>query len=261
MDKSFQGPVIYIRHAESLYNHICTEKDLKGESHYNDKFGIELVDCSISNEGLNQIKSLVPKLQEIKARYIFTSPLNRSIQTLYHSLKDHPLFHQMIIFVHPLLSEKICSSCDLSERIENKIKKFDYLKLDFGFFDKLYNKETRDYYFTDFFFNFNKGDILPENYEENMTNIINLMKKNFDTKKESEDLNTLYRRSTKFKEFLKEFLLEKGLEEDEKVLVFTHSTLIQMSTSEMVYTISDIQKMPQDAYFPSNCEGLTIKIK
>jgi len=260
-EKSLNGPVIFIRHAQSLHNKIALEKGSKGID-FEEKWSKDLIDASITELGLEQTQTLSPKLLDLNFTYVFTSPLNRSIETLYYSLKNNPNFSKLKLFVHPLLNEKVSSSCDLSMKIDDKKKFLSYMNinLDFKYFDEIYNDINKDYFFLDFI-GFKKEDLIPNNYEENMRIILEYMKYIFRSKGDViEDFNSIYLRVTKFKSFLKQFISENKLAKDEKILIYTHSSLIQMSTSNSANTLESIEDMPEDAVYLNNCEAITINL-
>ena len=144
-EKSLKGPIIYIRHAQSEHNKIALQKLLEGKDgeDFPEKFSKELIDASITEEGLNQINKMSPMLLDLNFTHVFTSPLNRCIETLYYALKDHPKFATMKFYVHPLLNEKVSSSCDLTMKIEDKQKKHSYMNLDFKYFNEFYIFDTQ----------------------------------------------------------------------------------------------------------------------
>ncbi len=257
-DKSIKGPIIYIRHAQSLHNKAALKYTAE---EFPEKWSKELQDASITDDvAMDQIKELIPTVLDMTFTYVFVSPLNRCIETLYHSLKTHPNFDKMIIYIHPLLHEQVCSSCDLSMKIDEKEKKYSYIKnLNFKYFHENVNNEFKDYYFLDFF-NFDKSQLKENKYEENIEKILEHMKLDFSQSGEgTEDLSSIYKRTVKFKEFLKEFKSLNKIADDEKILVYTHSRFIQLSTSKMASRLTNLDNLT-DSYFPKNCEAVTIHL-
>jgi broad specificity phosphatase PhoE len=54
--------------------------------------------------------------------------------------------------------------------------------------------------------------------------------------------------------------LTNDFEEDDKILVVTHSAFIRMSTTEMAYKLDRIECYPEDCYRPANCEIISLNI-
>jgi len=268
-EKSLKGPIIYVRHAQTIYNKICIdkEKELKTLDFvvFEEKWSKDLVDTSISEEGVNQTKILAQKIKDLNVTYVFVSPLNRCIETMYQSLKDHQNYNKLIIYVHPLLNERICSSCDLSIKIEDKKKLFSNINLNFDYFDEYCSNSNinNDYFYTDFI-NYDKNKIIPNEYDKNIVNIIEYMRNTFTKRGDGidgiEDNNCLFKRVSNFKDFLKRFKQDKKIEGDEKVLVYTHSKFIEMSTSKIALNLTSVDIIPEDAYNVDNCEAVTMEL-
>jgi glutaminase len=73
-----------------------------------------------------------------------------------------------------------------------------------------------------------------------------------------ESLTNMFRRNLKFKEYLNSLEIEK--DDRKKIIVYTHSCFIQISTSKLAYSLDAVHKFPNDTYKPENCEIITINI-
>ena len=251
-EESLRGPIIYIRHAQSKYNQIMLDPN---NIHLKNSF--DLIDCGITEEGKLQSENLGKVLTECKIRTVFISPLNRTIETCFESLKNHKDFEMIKFIILPLASEIIDSSCDIPLTIEEK-------KVRFNSYDK-FNLDwdlCKDYYFLNNIDDANFKEILKDvnysNYEQNYSLYEKGLNICFSNKKSGESLKNLYKRSLELKSFLKDFLSRYGIAEDEKILVYTHSAITRISTSYLAHNLEDIPFYPEDSHHLNNCEFLTI---
>jgi len=251
-EKSFKGPIICIRHAESKFN----EKLKINPQSKND---MDLIDCGITELGIGQCNELKWKLDTMKINTVFISPLNRTIETCYHSLKDHPNFSNIRFVILPLAAEIIDSSCDIPISIDEK-KKERFSSYDFN----LDWEYCRDYYFLEQIdnkeFEEDKKNLNYFNYDSNFPLIVKhleaINKKGFAL----ESLENLYRRAQELKNYLKGFLSSYELKNEEKVLVYTHSAFLKMLTTSIGNDKVKSDQFPDDSYNCQNCEAITINI-
>jgi hypothetical protein len=76
-----------------------------------------------------------------------------------------------------------------------------------------------------------------------------------------ESFKDLSFRSKKFKEFLNQFIKEQKIDlAKEKVLVFTHSGIIKMSSSLIVEKMNEVLFFPNDAIYPKCFDIVKIDI-
>ena len=73
----------------------------------------ELIDTSLSQEGINQCQEAAKALKDYKFDVIFVSPLRRCLQTAHYLFKDNPHFPSMHFIIHEDLREKLHVSADL----------------------------------------------------------------------------------------------------------------------------------------------------
>lgn len=253
--------IIYIRHGQTNYNIICqsTSKEIA-------RTLTDYLDCGLCPIGINQAKELSVKLSKLNIRYVFCSPLLRCLETCRISLGS---MNDLNIYVHPYITETVNGVHDYSRNMSKK--KLDYNKFNWKYFDEIYKDNiSQENYFLDYIDGKNDHAQLckqklkelaitdPE-YENKSKELLKEISSTFQIDRiRGETITHMFERNRKFKEFLKEFKLEN----DEKILVFTHSAFIKISTSKLAYT-EDISEeiFPNDCYSASNCELIPINIK
>jgi len=253
-EKSLKGPVIYIRHAESIFNQVM--HDPKNMYLKNSR---QLVDCGITDLGISQCENLAKSIQECKVKTVFISPLNRTIETCYHTMKEHPDFESIKFIILPLASEIIDSSCDIPMSLEEKKMKFSSYK-NYNIVWDFY----RDFYHLDNIDEPNFQQILKEidfsDYDQNY----GLYEKGLDiclaNNKSAESVKHLYLRSVELKKYLKNFLVDYPLEDNERILIFTHSAISRVSTSTSAQYLEVMDDFPEDCLFMKNCEFITMNL-
>ena len=109
------SPHLYIRHAQSLYNHHS-----EGIDEELIKSNKEFLDANLSDLGVVQSIGLQEKISDLNIKYVFCSPLMRCIQTCYNSLKKHPQRENIIVYIHPLITETVHCVHDYSRKIRLK---------------------------------------------------------------------------------------------------------------------------------------------
>jgi len=274
-ERSDRGTILYIRHAQSIFNLDTyiqkSEKEAKRNKEY--------LDAKITETGIHQSENLSIQTSKYNVKYVFCSPMLRCLETCFHSLKYHPQKEAIKVIIHPLLTETINCNHDFSRKIIVKKNCFNLnseVKFDWSIFDFYFPDEcTQESFFVDYIDELledeNVKELLlkirnPENYRniELMDNLTTELSAFYSDKKvRPESLKKLFLRNLKFKDFLNSYLNEKGhpnLDIDEKVLVYTHSNFIQTSNSKMAYSLEKIDNFPEDSYKPDNCEVISIFI-
>ena len=71
------------------------------------QFSRDLIDCKLSEKGIEQCKEASKYAKEMDFTQIVVSPLRRTMETAYYVFKDHPNFKGMKVVVEPLIREKI----------------------------------------------------------------------------------------------------------------------------------------------------------
>lgn len=263
-ERSLNGQVIYVRHAQTNYNLFTEEMKILKSIRLEEKY----LDCDLSNEGILEAENLFETLKNFDIKYCFTSPLIRCLETSFISLKNHQNVKNIEVIVHPLLNEIISSTQTITKPIKAKKEKYNIdcdVKYNWSIFENYFKEESEQNFF---FFNFIDYNII-ESLKELVTQI------KFSTKDglisqfldifwkngvRPETFNSLLSRTKTFKNFLNEFIKEKQIPENEKILVFTHGGFIKMSTSNIVSSSEKILNFPEDGYAAKNCETISITL-
>lgn len=133
--------ILLIRHAESEFNKLCN--DFKAQNNANPgpdqnwSLDPKVIDADLTPLGISQCEDASAPIREQfpSIKYIFCSPLRRTIKTMHHCFTGYPGFPKSInIQVSPLVAEPLgCSgdtafrTADLSEEF-GQIYNFDFLK-------------------------------------------------------------------------------------------------------------------------------------
>lgn len=275
-ERSDKGPILYIRHAQSTFNFDTTTKITEHEA----KHMKEYTDAKLTETGIKQAENLARQINSHNIKYVFCSPMLRCLQTCYHSLKNHPQKDQIIVLVHPLITETVNCNHDYSRRIKEKKEKFGLnsdVKFDWSVFDFYFPEEHKqETYFIDYIDSLRDEEYVKELFEKirhpenflqgELMDNLNIELNLYYVKKgiRPESIKRMFHRNIEFKEYLKNFIKEKGNpreDNEEKVLIYTHSNYIQTANSKMAYTLERMDYFPEDSYKPENCEVITMFIK
>ena len=71
------------------------------------QFSQDLIDCKLSEKGIEQCQEASKHAREMDFTQIVVSPLRRTMETAYYVFKDHPNFKKMKVVVEPIIREKI----------------------------------------------------------------------------------------------------------------------------------------------------------
>ena len=267
-EKNINGKFLFVRHGKTFYN---KRKELEGTS---DHFKAEptLINAHLCEDGINQAKELQKTFNNIEIEEIYVSPLYRTLQTAYYIFENHPNRENIIIKVHPLITEIIASCHDIIVNIEEAKKDFNLnskVKYDWSIFDSYYkDKKSQNTFFVnniDIFPNNSKDEIklILDNYNSNeyLNSLIKVLHKSIDLKFNGrlETYKHGFYRNLKFKEFLKE-KYKNNNNLNKKVVVISHSHFIQIGTSKLAYSMEKIDEIPKDACLIKNCETISMII-
>jgi len=270
-ERSDRGSILYIRHGESIFNLNTFIKQSEDEA----KRQKEYLDSKLTDTGIQQSEKLSEQLSKYNLKYIFCSPLQRCIETCFHSLKNHPQKDQIRVIIHPLITETINCNHDFNRNIFEKKRIFNdnsEIKFDWSVFEEYFPLELhQETYFIDYIDSLKDErdikDLLSKLREEDNYKNIDLMddlktklSAEYDEKKiRPESIKKMFFRNLEFKNYLKLFLDKKDLNLD-KILVFTHSNFIQASNSKKAYKLDKMDIFPDDSYKPNNCEIISMFI-
>jgi broad specificity phosphatase PhoE len=260
-----KSKIILVRHAESFFNlEIKNLENLKNEIDQHEYFKLKnrirfdhgLIDCEITQKGIEQCRIAGKCLKDYKIKYIFVSPLKRCLMTLENILKISNHSNSDVI-VHPLIFEKIEDSCDVLKDINLNMKshemydwsmfrKIEHLPIyQLKFCDLVYNREKEWIYYNEAIDNLKKFNEYRHHHLI-LNAMEHLSKSNFfieSSKKTFERLQTI-------KNDLNSLISK--LNEDEKILVVGHSIIFKHLASKLVEEISSEPK--KDEYVLENCE-------
>jgi S-ribosylhomocysteine lyase LuxS involved in autoinducer biosynthesis len=264
--KNLNSPYLYIRHAQSYYNQHTQKFDEELI-----KSNKEFLDAHISDLGRNQAEELTSKLIDLNIKYVYCSPMLRCIQTCYHSLKNHPQKDKITVIIHPLATETIHCCHDYSINLTKKQSLYNNqseVKFDWSLFEKYFpDRKKQVTYFLDYVDNLRDDhnvqqiiqkilDTDVDNDEELADHYANFSRYYAENETRPESLRHMFERNLKFREFLKTVDIDR--EKNEKILVYTHSWFIGISTSKLAYTMDMINTLPEDGHKPANCEVFSI---
>ena len=258
------GKFLFIRHGQTYFNKYSKERGSKKV-----KTDKNLLDSELSEEGIKEGEKFSEFYNKFKIEEIYVSPLYRALQSAYYLFKNHPQKDNIVIKIHPLLTEITNAVHDISfDLIHRNKKDFNLnseIKFDWSLFDEIYKTEEEQNFF--YFDNIDRLDnnIIMEQYniisnsfgkENYKDNIINLIKLSLD--KSMESPKHVFERFIKFKHFLKEKYKDNLNETEKKVFVVTHSSFLKCGTSKNIYYYNKDKGMPYDGCFPKNFEVLSI---
>ena len=263
------GKFLYVRHGKTFYNiefeKLGSDKTIKTDPKF--------IDCELSPEGIKQAREKQSIFNSFKIEDIYVSPLYRTLQTAYYLFETHPNKKNITIYVHPLISENVNATHDITIDIKKSKKKFNEnseIKYDWNIFESYYKTEKeQDLYYLNFI------DLLDEKEKNNIINKIYLnygtdnLKNCLSEMVELENKFNLYflesykhifYRNYQFKEFLREKYKNSLNNKDMKVVIISHGGYCKIGTSKKAYEIEKIDKLPEDCYFFKNCEIVSMNI-
>ncbi len=268
---------ILLRHAQSKYN--VAIKSLQNIENFMDsqyfekvqnhiRFGNELMDCDITDKGLQECLKTGVELKGYNIKYVFVSPMTRCLMTCNNVLNaanikvDSSDYPEVII--HPLLFEKIEDTCDLLkyfERNKNKWANYNWDLFNEIEYPHLYQlkycdlipsqnekfaKNKSNYYYNHALENWNKD----KNFDYHDL-VLNSMKSLSHKNEYIESSSKTIERLDEFKQFLISFFKKNKLKENEKVIVIGHSVIFKHLTNTHLLAES---YEPVEKKVLNNCE-------
>lgn len=259
---------LFIRHGETEYNADRNPFTRNENPNY--------IDVHLSPKGIEQSKSLSPLLNSLDIELIYSSPNYRALQTIYLALDSHPNKQNLKIKINPLITDRCTSGYACCLDIKKTKEEFNMeskIKVDWSFFDEYVSKLKWDENFY-YFENLNQFEneyldkfyqnvkTFYENKQENdLKNelIKGIFKESIERKKIPESVKHICDRYEKFKKYLINEHKETINQEDKKVLVFTHCTLLRAATSNRTYDSDDIKQFERGTFHERhNCEFISI---
>ena len=265
-EQNTNGKFLFIRHGQTYYN-----KKSKELGSQKVKLDPNLLDAELTEEGIEEGIKFSKFYEQFEIEEIYVSPLYRALQSAYYLFKDHPEKNNIVIKVHPLLTEITNAVHDISFDLINRNKK-DFnmnsdIKFDWSYFDEKYKDKSEQMFY--YFDNIDRIDenVKMEQYEvisnsygnENYKdNIINLIKLSLD--KSMESPRHVFERFNLFKQFLRDNHKNTLNDCDKKVFVITHNCFLKCGTSKDIYNFTKEDGMSTDGFFPKNFDVLSIII-
>ena len=228
------GKFLFMRHGQTWYNR---STDLTR------RYNPDLCDAHLSDEGINQIKSIQEIINKLNLEKIYVSPYYRALQTVTIALENYPRLKDIIIIVHPKISEVVCGAHDIIFDIKKTKKDFNMdskVKIDWSYFDK-YVKGSN---YEENFFYFENIDLLDEKekneeycklkklYDENdakesyKKELKRFLKEKSKINFKYESLRHPYKRFEEFKEYLINEHKDTLNDNNKKILCVSHNIFI-----------------------------------
>ena len=140
--------VVYIRHAQSLFNfwelvksHKFTQeeidkyaKDVEVVNAFTSKFDTRMIDPRLSLIGKEQANS-TEEYNKMPIRFVFVSPLRRALETCDTIFSRHPNHANIQFIVHPLLREIMNNSNDIPHPLSETKAIYEPKGYNFSHFD------------------------------------------------------------------------------------------------------------------------------
>lgn len=267
-----KGKVLYVRHGETYYN-----QESKKNKSLLVKTNPIYIDSNLTSQGIFQAKEVSKIISQFTLNKVYSSPLFRCLQTTYYALKHHPDVSSIVVYIHPLLIEIVGGMQDWNHDTKGKKEKFNMnskVKFDWSMFDSYYKDDIKRELFC-----IAQSDLIDDSYNKLIKEIEELFNK--DSKNELaiktseivieglinrkelkfETMNHVFRRNIEFKKLLlKDINSSSSLNDDGKIIVFTHSGLAKIATSQSAYTMDKIIGFPKDVYEMKNCECISMNI-
>ena len=264
--KDLSEKLLIMRHGETDFN---ADTD-KGNRITNPKYP----DCRLNQNGISQAKSKQGLINSLTLEKVYVSPIYRAIQTVTYCLENHPNKNNIVVVVHPLVSE--ISNCINDYILDIKQTKKDFnmnskIKVDWSLFDeyvKTIKYEENFYYFDNFDCYegkeimyqklkniYNNGDI--DGLRNGLSELATLR---FQAKIRFESLKHLQGRFNKFCEYIREHHKDTLNDKKNKILVVSHCAYIKIGTDLTPYESEKIQDYHPNCYSPNNCEILSFKL-
>jgi broad specificity phosphatase PhoE len=263
--KNLSEKLLIMRHGETDFN---ADQD-KDNRVTNPKYP----DCRLNQKGISQAKSKQGLINSLSLEKVYVSPIYRALQTVTYCLENHPNKNNIVVVVHPLVSE--ISNCINDYILDIKQTKKDFnmnskIKIDWSLFDEYVKNIKYDenfYYFDNFDCYegkemyqelkniYNNGDI--EGLRNGLSELATLR---FQAKKRFESLKHLQGRFKKFCDYIREHHKDTLNDKKNKILVVSHCSYIKIGTDLTPYESEKIQDYHPNCYSPSNCEILSFKL-
>ena len=230
-------------------------------------------DCRLNQNGINQAKSKQGLINTLTLEKVYVSPIYRALQTVTYCLENYPNKNNIVVVVHPLVSE--ISNCINDYILDIKQTKKDFnmnskIKVDWSLFDEYVKtiKYDENFYYFDNFDCYESNEMYQKlkNIYDNgdidglRNGLSELATKRFQAKIRFESLKHLQGRFIKFCDYLREKHKDTLEDKNNKILVVSHCAYIKIGTDLTPYESEKIQDYHSTVYSPNNCEILSFKL-
>ena len=202
-----------------------------------DKMDVRLADPDLHKKGIAQAEKAQEKINKMNVRYVFVSPLKRTLDTCRGLFGTYPKKKDLIIKVNPLVRELLGSPCDVPvDTLTSRKRDYEPLGYDFSQLEKY---EKKDLFFL---YNMNSPEkerlfeaINKEPSKPYVQVIAEVMKKFRKEQKKGnrkiESFVNARERAVEFAQFLVNFIPTAGLGESDDIVIVTHSLFISYCTA------------------------------
>ena len=213
-------------------NAVEADPDYKYLMTIKDKADTRLADPDLHKKGMAQAQKAQEKINQMNVRYVFVSPLKRTLDTCKGIFGSYPKKGQLIIKVNPLVRELMGSPCDVPvDTLTKRRAEYEPLGYDFSQLEK-YDK--KDLYFLYSLNSPEREQLFEEIAKEPDKPYIEVIAKYMkrfrkEQKKGNRKVESFVNareRAVEFAQFLLNFIPTAGLGENDDIVVVTHSLFI-----------------------------------
>ena len=237
LQKKLRTRITFMRHGESELNLLFRAGKMKRDS-------LDFQDSPLTSQGIIQIENLASSKTLIytnKYKYVFVSPLRRTLQTSFHLFKNSSFLDKMTFLVHPMIREKLDGAGDIPLYKYPELSQIIPLTGNYRYnfhFMKTNNIEQSDLYYIESLQKPMREKLLRNIYinkqkQDPIFYVLDEIRNLYPDKLET-GMN-VKARGEKFIEDLREFIInEKGNKEIEldDILVITHRDFIENLTAK-----------------------------
>ncbi len=263
--KDTEGKFLFIRHGQTFFNSL---KPTRGD--FSKYHSTEFADVRLTEEGIEQAKSLQPTLNKLKIEKVYSSPFYRALQTAFYALENHPNLSNITVIVNPLAGEGFMAISDMLLDIKKTKEDFNMetkVKFDWSLFNEYIKEKIKlnenfyYFYYTSVFPKEEKKliyDRLCEVYKDGKYEDINLLKQELLSvvEKSRKSLDRMERMKVvlkditkifaEYKKFLKDTHKDTLNDKESKIITFSHCQLINSASFKITCENGEIKDLHFD---------------
>ncbi|CAI2376484.1 unnamed protein product [Moneuplotes crassus] len=254
----WRSKVVLVRHANTAFN-VTYDKIIETAG-----FGPQILelfhdesyrDTSLSEKGIKECQYASQHAHQLDIDLVLMSPMRRTLQTAYYLLRSHPNKEKIKYIVHPSLRELLYGYSGMTRNWGHQLnKEYQY------YFQNLDTSlmKNQDETYNELFF---CQDVQPKlsqqfvgkSQQQIETIIMKAARANFPGN--AEELECAINRSLKVKKYISDYLITRDSSlNHKKVLVVTHSLLLQTWISDWTVIERPYKEFPKDTKWAKNCE-------